>query len=494
MDSNIIKKNIRGTIVLQVATIIYGFVTPRIVLLYFGSDLYGMSASITQFLSYVQLLEGGVSGVIMAALYKPLVEHNNRKISDVVNTSRHFFKQIGIVYAIYSIIVALIYPLQSKVDYSFKFVFCLVIVLSCGTLIQYLFSLSYKILLQADQKGYIVSYATTTFFLVSLVLTLIIVKFFSNFILLKFVNSVTFVIQPLIFGFFVRKYYKIDNKKEFSKDVLSNRWDGFGQNLAYFIHSNTDVIVLTVFSTFADVAIYSVYYMVVQALMGLINSVSNAISPSVGNAFVDSNIEEKNRIFSRYEFFVSYIATFCFTCCSVLIVPFVIIYTKGINDANYDQSVFAIMLVSAEFIYCLRSPYVNIAYNAGHFKQTSKYAYLEAFINIVMSIVLVPRFGLVGVAVGTIVSMAIRCFQHALYLRHTILCRSVILWLKRMLICGVVFLSSNIVIRYCIPIHVNSVLSWLLFAVVTAIISFAILNIALFIFDRKELMQLIKRE
>ena len=40
----------------------------------YGSDVNGLVSSITQFLGYIALVEGGVGGVIRAALYKPLAK------------------------------------------------------------------------------------------------------------------------------------------------------------------------------------------------------------------------------------------------------------------------------------------------------------------------------------------------------------------------------------------------------------------------------------
>ena len=73
MKNNITLKNIVSNIILQVVTIISGFIIPRIILINLGSDVNGLVASLNQFLNYITLLEGGVSSVILANLYKPLI-------------------------------------------------------------------------------------------------------------------------------------------------------------------------------------------------------------------------------------------------------------------------------------------------------------------------------------------------------------------------------------------------------------------------------------
>ena len=63
--------NMIFSIVLQIVTIISGFIIPRQILLAFGSEVNGLVNSITQFLNYISLIEGGLGSVIMTALYQP---------------------------------------------------------------------------------------------------------------------------------------------------------------------------------------------------------------------------------------------------------------------------------------------------------------------------------------------------------------------------------------------------------------------------------------
>ena len=98
MDNKTVKYNIAASLGLQLVTIVSGFILPKIILMYFGSSVNGLVASINQFLNYVTLLEGGIGSVIMAILYKPLYEKDSRKISQIVNTSTHVFKLLSYIY------------------------------------------------------------------------------------------------------------------------------------------------------------------------------------------------------------------------------------------------------------------------------------------------------------------------------------------------------------------------------------------------------------
>ena len=71
--------NMISGLILQFFTLLSGFILPRIILTFFGSEVNGLVSSLNQFLSYISLVEGGITGVIMANLYEPIVKRDTAK-------------------------------------------------------------------------------------------------------------------------------------------------------------------------------------------------------------------------------------------------------------------------------------------------------------------------------------------------------------------------------------------------------------------------------
>jgi uracil permease len=65
----------------------------------FGSEAYGATTSITQFLAYITLLEGGIGGVARAVLYKPLAQRDMDTIGAIIGEIRKFFSVIPLLIA-----------------------------------------------------------------------------------------------------------------------------------------------------------------------------------------------------------------------------------------------------------------------------------------------------------------------------------------------------------------------------------------------------------
>lgn len=493
MNSKIVKANIALSIVHQMVSITCGFIIPRILLAAFGSETNGLISSISQFLNYVTLLEGGVIGVSTAALYKPLHENNKEKVNDVVNAIRRYFNRLGLLCIAFTVIVAMAYPRYVNTRYSYSYIFLLTIVLGSRLIVQYCVSISYRILLNADQKVYYVSIVYIIITVVHLLLVFVSVRITDDVLTVYFISGLIYLIQPLFYIVYVNKHYELDRKAEYKSDSLAQKWDGFGQNLAYFIHTNTDVVLLTIFSTFTNISIYSIYLLVANALKGFIITVSSAVAPTIGNILADEDTEKSNYYFEKYEFVIVLISFLFYTCGIQLVVPFVSIYTKGISDANYIQPVFGTILLLAEMAYCIRDPYVSVAYASGHFRQTSKYAFAEALGNIVISIFLVQSMGLVGVAIGTFVSMSIRAVQHVLYLKDNILYRNPALFIKKTFIYGFVSLIMISMARMIIPYRMESFVQWIGYAFLAFIVTAVAFSIVNAIFYKREFADLIKR-
>lgn len=103
---------------------------PGIFINAFGSEAYGISVSVTQFLSYITLLESGVGGVARAMLYGPLAHGDERGVSSVYYAVKRFFGYIAVAFAAYSVAVGLLYPELAHVTIFREHIFSSLFLLS----------------------------------------------------------------------------------------------------------------------------------------------------------------------------------------------------------------------------------------------------------------------------------------------------------------------------------------------------------------------------
>ena len=293
-----------------------------------------------------------------------------------------------------------------------------------------------------------------------------------------------YVARPIVIGAYTKKCYLINKDVECDNSLIKQRWDGFIQAIALFIHQKTDVFVLTIFTTFTDVSIYSVYVMVTTGLSSLLDAIDKAVRAAFGNIIACGEKDNLVNTFNAYSTLIHMLSTICFSTAAVSIFNFISVYVRDVSDANYIQPMFGLLIITAEFVYCLRMPYNSIIYAAGKFKETKIPAGIEAGLNIVISCCLVPVLGLSGVAIGTLVAMMYRCCSFALYLTKDVLLFNIISQIKRYMITFIAYIGS-IGLLSRIQVTSHNYLEWIIYAGFIFLVSSIITVVVNFVFDRK---------
>ncbi len=407
----------------QVVYFICGLILPRYVLSYFGSDYNGVVSSITQFLNFITILQFGIAGSTRFALYKVLADKDVNGISGIVNATEKYMRKIGLILLAYIGVLAFVYPYIASTSLPALETGLLVLIVGASSFSQYFFGVTYQILLTADQRLYVYHAIATIATALNTVIAVAMMKTGQNIFIVKTGSAVIFILVPVLLSLYVRKTYKIDKAVPPNKTGLNGRWDVMWHSIANIIHENTDLVVLTVFADTRTVSVYTVYYLVINGLYKILSIFTSSLEGAFGNMFAKKEKETAYRNFEFYEFFMCMFVSVVFSCALVLIVPFVKIYTKEINDVNYIEPLFAAVAVTAQMVMCLRQPYLTVVRAAGHYKQTKNGAIVEAGLNIVLSVVLTRLLGIAGVAIGTLAANIFRTLQFAFYLKKSILNR-----------------------------------------------------------------------
>ena len=470
----------------QVVTVICGFILPRYMLLYYGSEVNGLVSSITHFLSFISLLDLGVGSVIQANLYKPLADRDNYKISTIVSSSQKFFKRLAYIFLTYIFVLALLLPNTVSSQFDAMFTASLVVIIAISTFAQFYFGMTNELLLFADQRAYITISMQIGTVLLNTVCSIFLMKLGASIHFVKLITSAIYVLRPIGQSIFVKKNYQIDRHVKFEGEPIKQKWNGLSQHFAAVVCENIDVVLLSFFSSLGNVSVYSVYFMVTNGVTMIIMTAANGLESLFGNMIAKGEHTILDKTFSIIEWFIHSLVTIVFSTAAILIVPFVSVYTKGVTDANYFAPAFGAMLVAAYAAQCLRVPYFRIIKAAGHFKQTQNGAFISAGLNIAVSVALIFKFGLVGIAFGTFVAMFYHTCYFVWYLRKNILKRSakhfVTYILTDIATCILIVLLTRgfnlIELTYG---------SWIILAIKTGLVSVAVSFVANLLIYRKHL-------
>ena len=273
-----------------------------------------------------------------------------------------------------------------------------------------------------------------------------------------------FLCRPLFLNWYVKKHYQINSKVTYEEEPIKQKWNGMAQHFASYVLNGTDNIVLTLFSTLANVSIYSVYNIVITGIKNALLSMTNGFQSLIGELYAKNEIKKLREFFSWIEWILHTGTTLIFGCTGVLLVSFVQVYTKGINDADYYQPLFAVLITIANAGHCLRLPYNILILAAGHYKQTQSNYIIAMILNIVISIITVKAWGLIGVSIGTLVAMFYQTIWMAWYDSKNIIQWKFLNFIKQLTVDILTVFIAGFLTNF-IPACEISYLSWLVQAI-----------------------------
>lgn len=478
------------SLVSELLTIVSGFIVPRLILNYYGSSVNGLISSITYFLSLISLCQFGIGPVIQANLYKPLAESDTDGLSKIMKSANRFFRTISLILLIYVMILVFVYPNFVTGKHDFAFVAGLIVIMSINTFAQYYFGIANRLLLTADQHAYVYLFFNSTAIFINMIACVVLIKNGMALHTVKLFTSLIFIVPPIMITMYVHKHYKLNYKTKIEGEPIKQKWNGFAQHIATIVQDNTDIIILTTFSTLENVSIYSVYHLVTNGIRQLVVTVNNGITSLLGNMIANGENEKLNDTFDFFEWFIHTISTLLYSIAGVMIISFVKLYTKGVHDIDYIVPGFGIVIVVCGALRCIELAYNMPVSAAGHFKQTQIGVFIEPIINICLSVVAVSKFGLIGITVGTLVSLIYRIMYFVYYLSKNILFRPMRLFIKKAIID---MISVALIVVSCNMFHLykDTVTTWIISSVIVSVISLVIVSAVNVVFNRDKIVLLL---
>ena len=488
-----LKMNMLSGWLSELVTLITGLILPRLILVTFGSSYNGMIGAITQFMGFTTILRAGIGSVTRAALFKPLAEGDNEKVSAIIAATDIFMKKIALVVAAYIMIFAVIFPFITESEYSFMQTFTMVLIMGATVFTENFFAVKYRILLQADQKFYIQTFTSIVARILCFIVAVILIKLSFSMHMVKLSTVITALSGPLILYMYVKKRYVIIKSVKPDNSAIKQRWDAFTQQMAVVVNGNIDLVLLSMFVHLREVSVYTVHAMVTHNIEKLITSMVNGINATFGNMIANNENENLKKSFRFIEWGLFASCAVVFSVTAIMITPFIRIYTSSVTDVNYIRPAFAYAMTMVAMMNCMRIPYQMLVEAAGHFKQTRNASILEVVVNIVVSIIMLYFYGIVGVIIGTFVAALIRTAQYAIHAYKHILKLPTWNLIKSYVLYFALFVGIYILFGKVSAIKMENFFVWTEYAVVVMVSAIIIVGVISLIFNKEQLIYLKNR-
>lgn len=467
------------------------FIQNKYFVQYMGVEILGMMKLFTQLLTYLNIVEMGLGSASTFALYKPLADKDYNKLSIVVNTIENIYNKIAILLLVLGILCTPILPFFMKVNNFSNEIYFYWILYVLNTVSTYLF-IKYVILFTANQEFlYVRTIQSSCAIIFKFLQIFCIIKFHSFFIYIILLITDN-LIQWLFFNIhYKKKYFYIFKTKEKFDGIKNDIKNLFWHKLGWIIVFNTDLILISKFTSLEVVGVYASYQMILMLLRTTVVIVTNVLTPKVGKFIAQNNKLEVYNYFKKLNILYYFTSCFFSFCTVKLINSFVLIWLgniKLLNDTTVSLLCLNLLLILP------RSNLENFKEGAGFFDDI-KSPILASTINLVTSIILGLKTGLDGVIIGTIVSNIIviliykpilvfeRCFDKN--------------WKEYIKVYGnyfilitISFIALNFITKPFIQGNINSWLEWIIYAI--KISSISLIVITLIFLTNKDFRNLIK--
>jgi hypothetical protein len=480
---------------LQLFTVASGFIIPRIILVNYGSEIYGLTTSITQFISYFNLVEAGLASAAVYALYKPLADENQSKISSIISATKRLYVISGYIFSALVLGLAFIYPTFVKVATLSVFeTSALVLVIGFAGAMEFFTMAKYRAILTADQKEYVISFATIVAIVINTIVIALLATEQVNIVILRTMALSSIFARSIILSTYVKLTYKyISYKEDPDYSALNKRWAALYLKILGALQIGAPVIMATFFTNLETVSIYSVYSLVAFGLTRLLSFFSGALTAVFGNVLVLNQQAILQKAYQEFEFAYYALISWVFSCAAILIMPFIRLYTSGVTDVDYYVPLIGFLFVINELLYNLKTPQGILVISAGHFKETKLQTTIQGLIIIVGGVILINIWCLVGLLLAVILSNIYRVIDLSFYVPHKITklkVGSTIRGIVRALICFSLIYWPSLYFTFH---SINNYLDWFLMALITALYSCIIVLTVNYIFDRRTFISVISR-
>ena len=473
-------KNITIGVSTQLIITLLGFISRRIFIDSLGTEYLGVNGVLTNILTAMVLLEGGIGISIVYNLYKPLAQDNQKLVTALIRLYKKAYLCLaGLIF----LVCLALFPflrniIKSENEIPYLGLVYWIFVAKC--LASYLIA-DKTALINADQKGYILSKYNLYFQVLSIIVKILILVTTKNYILFLIIELILYLIQNSYSVYLVKKIYpylatkeKCEISPEIKMNIITNVKAMFVQNIGYYAINGTDNIVITAFINVVTVGYYSNYSMIISQLTNILTPIINGIGNSVGNLIAT---ESKEKTYAIYE--VTQMITFWVYSISTIALfnvlePFI---QWWLGDGFLlDNLTFMIILLNF-YLMGVHQTLKTFKSKAGLFAQ-DKYAYLiEGVLNLFLSVILVKRFGLAGVFLGTTVSYLLVSFwnQPRILFHHYFKQPVIIYYLdylkKFVLMIGVGYLTMLICRSIMVPyLFISIIIKGLVTVIVPSII------------------------
>lgn len=175
--------------------------------------------------------------------------------------------------------------------------------------------------------------------------------------------------------------------------------------LSYILRVQIDSIVIAKWLNLSSVTLYNVAVKLTMFLTQFIVAVSGVLDPRFGSLFGKKDYQSIKKVFYEASIIIT---TLTFSVGFALLIFGKSIIGLWVGESYLGSYIILIILSVGQMLTCTQMPLISLLFALNKHRFIALVSIIEGVFNLILSIILVQYFGIVGVAVGTLVPIVIK--------------------------------------------------------------------------------------
>lgn len=387
---------------------IFRFIIQTIFVYCLGSEYVGLKGFLQNVVGFLNITELGLGVAVVYSLYKVIADGDKPHIAAIMNLYKKLYIYIGMAVLVIAVCLSPFLHIFIKNINQFPNFWLIYALYVADTLLTYWFFSYRNAILQADQKQYIynlinlcVEFATTIGQVILLYST-------HSFVLFLIMGSLCKIGGNLYMKICTDRLYPFLFFKSLpevpSKVIQSIKINVKAiviYNGGYKINIMLDTVLISYFLDISTVGRYTNYVLIFGAFTSLLSAFFGAFTASIGNLFIKESPEKNEFIFRCLRIINFSMGSIIGIVTAVCLGDFITLWI----GKSYCFDVYTHYFLIFNFFSSILDFEVLQFRNAYGLFDKGKYRPLVgAFLNAGLSICLAPKFGVIGITMGTLIS------------------------------------------------------------------------------------------
>lgn len=453
MNSAKTLKNSTISVTAQILTMILQFVNRRIFVMFLDIEYLGYQSVFGNVFSILSVAELGIGSIISFHLYRELVTDNKQEIGKLMYLYKWVYRLIAVVVAMLGLAACVFVPfIVRDSSRGIGYLYIVYFLQLASTVAGYF--LSYRrTIYAADQKEYKTIEIDLFTKIAVQVVQLTLLAIFRNYLMYLVMQLGTTVIANFIILCrtnreypYLKEKYTVTWEDIRKRNMISDVRNFLVHKIAYAVFSGTDNIVVSAICGIRNVALLGNYQILRSSVLGVFfYRLLNPVQAAIGNiVYSDRNKEELWKQFEMFDVFSFFFASYISLGFLTFLQPAIQIWLGGTEYLLSDA--FVIVYSLTVYLYAVWEIVYKYRSVFGDYRQDRNCMLLSAVLNVVISVVLAYRFGVVGVQIGTFFGFFPMAYGRIRFVIGYYFGKSVRRYLLRhVLLFGVVLFESGVI-------------------------------------------------